>query len=86
MKLNPMIVFRKENDENGILFDPDSGEIYELNNTGIIIWEALEQGADQSAIVQKLRELCGDSCPAFLADDVADFLKNMCELGFLQPE
>jgi SynChlorMet cassette protein ScmD len=39
---NPLIVFREEFDDWGILFDPDSGTGFGLNPTGIFIWKRLD--------------------------------------------
>ncbi len=82
MKLNPMIVFRKE-DSKGVLFDPDSGEIFELNGIGTVIWQELEQEKDVLEIIAKLKELCGDTCPENIADDVQEFLDSLRQNGFL---
>ena len=39
---NPDIVFRDEFEDFAVLFDPDSGEGYGLNQVGALIWKLLD--------------------------------------------
>jgi hypothetical protein len=39
---NPLIVLREEFDDWAILFDPDTGNAFGLNPTGVFIWKLLD--------------------------------------------
>ena len=41
MRVNPLIVFHREFDGSGILFNPDNGETFGLNPTAAFLWERL---------------------------------------------
>ncbi len=87
LKTNPMAVFRAEFDNSGILFNPESGDIFALNPTGKVIWQAIEAGAtDEAAVLAKLAEACEGELPAEAAADVRDFLGKLKAKGFLADE
>lgn len=84
LKTNPMAVFRAEFDNSGILFNPENGDIFALNPTGKIIWQAIENGAtDEAAVLAKLAEACEGELPEQAAADVRDFLEKLKAKGFL---
>lgn len=54
--LNPNMVLREEDDEGGILFDPDTGAVRLLNLTATTIWKLLEEQRTLRQIMAALRE------------------------------
>ena len=86
-KTNPLAVFRTEFDNSGILFNPENGDIFALNPTGKVIWQAIENGAaDETAVLAKLAEACKDELPPEAAADVRDFIEKLEAKGFLADE
>lgn len=84
LKTNPLAVFRAEFDNSGILFNPESGDIFALNPTGKVIWQAIEEGAaDEAAVLAKLAEACDGELPTEAAADVHGFIEQLKEKGFL---
>ena len=84
LKTNPLAVFRAEFDNSGILFNPESGDIFALNPTGKVIWQAIEEGAaDEASVLAKLAEACDGELPAEAAADVHGFIEQLKEKGFL---
>ena len=84
LKTNPLAVFRAEFDNSGILFNPESGDIFALNPTGKVVWQAIEEGAaDEAAALAKLAEACEGELPAEAAADVHSFIEKLKEKGFL---
>lgn len=83
MKVNPLAVFRKEFDNSAILFNPETGEIFALNPTGMVIWQALSEGSDRAGILTKLAGECRDPLPPEAEKDLDDFLAALTEKGFL---
>lgn len=83
LKINPTTVFREEFDNSAILFNPDSGDIFSLNPTGKVIWQALADGGDEAAVLKKLAEACQDPLPDSAADDLKEFIAQLKEKGFV---
>ena len=81
-KVYEMIVFRREFDDNGILFNPDDGKTFGLNPVAVIIWESLEKGLDKPAIYEVLKERVAD-LPDCAAADIDEFIAALQEQGFL---
>ena len=87
LKTNPMAVFRTEFDNSGILFNPENGDIFALNPTGKVIWQAIENGAaDEAAVLAELAGACDDELPAEAAADVHGFIEKLKDKGFLADE
>ncbi len=83
LKVNPLIIFRAEFDDNAILFNPDNGDVFSLNPTGRIIWQALEQGDDEPAIMKKLAAACRDPLPPEAENDLREFIDSLKVKGFI---
>lgn len=54
MTINPSIVFRKEPDGTGLLFNADTGVTFYLNPTSRLICELAESGLDIDGIVHEM--------------------------------
>ena len=83
MKVNPLIVFREDFEDSAVLFNPEDGKVLGLNRTGAFIWQCLEKGMSRDACISALREACGDTAPANIADDVDVFLDSLWERAFI---
>jgi SynChlorMet cassette protein ScmD len=57
---NPLIVLREEFDDWAILFDPDTGNAFGLNPTGVFIWKHLDGKHGVEDIVKSLRDEAED--------------------------
>ena len=84
MKINPSAVFREEFDNTAILFNPDNGDIFSLNATGKVIWQALAEGCtDEAAVLKKLAEVCDAPLPESAEADLKEFIAALKEKGFV---
>ena len=83
IKVNPSAVFREEFDNTAILFNPDSGDIFSLNPTSKVIWQALAAGCDEPAVLEKLAEVCDAPLPESAAADLKEFIAALKEKGFV---
>ena len=83
IKVNPLAVFREEFDNSAILFNPDNGDIFSLNPTGKVIWQALAEGCDEAAMLEKLAAACKDPLPESAAEDLREFIAALKEKGFV---
>lgn len=83
MKVNQQIVFRKEFDGSALLFDPESGETFGLNQTSTFIWEKLSEEMDKAGILAALKEACGGELPESAENDVISFIASLKEKNFV---
>ena len=73
---NPFIVLREEFDDWAILFDPDMGNAFGINPTGVFIWKLLDGNHSEKDIVEKLREEAED-VPDEAAEHVRVFIEAL---------
>lgn len=77
---NPLIVLREEFDDWALLFEPDSGNAFGINPTGLFIWRRLDGRRSLEDIVEELRE-SSDGVPADAAGHVTEFVRALAEQG-----
>lgn len=67
--------------DRGFVFDPASGETFQLNATGLRIVRLLQSGLDQdAALAQMVSEFEVDENTA--QRDLSDFLENVARMGW----
>ncbi len=66
--------------DTGFAFDPTTGSIFMLNETGLAIVKQLRKGCGEESAAEKLVSECEISLPA-AQRDVADFSSNLSSLG-----
>jgi hypothetical protein len=76
------IVLREE-DEGAFLFDPSTGRICYLNDTGIEVWRLCTKPMTQEQLVDKLCSEYSDESREKITEDCNVFLKNLYEFGFM---
>ena len=81
-RLNEEIVFREE-DDGAFLFDPDSGELRYLNQSGKETFLLLGEDQDVSGVIRRMRELYPDVDPQKIETDVRDFVKDLEQNRFI---
>jgi PqqD family protein of HPr-rel-A system len=70
--------------ETGFVFDPRSGATFTVNPTGLLVLNALREGASPDSIAGALKarfEGAGDE----VREDVGDFLHLLRQSGLLPP-
>ena len=77
-KLNHLAV-----SEEGFIFDPETGNSYTVNQTGLFILELLKEGKSQDEIVDALTEEFEVS-PEEAQRDLIDFLEQLRLFGLLE--
>ena len=76
--INPGVVFREE-EGGGILFNPDTGEVKLLNETGALIFKLCDGRHKEEDIVKKVLEVFNCSSREKVERDVKDFIREMLE-------
>ncbi len=61
----------------------DFNGMLKLNDTGVLLWNALEQGADRDALVKALTDEYDVSSETALAD-VDEFLNTLIRIGCIE--
>ena len=76
------IVLRTE-DEGAFLFDPDTGRICYLNDTGINIWKFCAKPVTQTQVIKKICANHPKVEQTQVSSDCVKFLNDLMKLGFL---
>jgi len=82
MRLNPLVMMRKEFDDTGIVFDPENNKAMTLNRVGTVIWESIENGLSEEQIADAVTE--NFSVERAVAEkDISNFLETLRNKGLL---
>lgn len=81
---NEGIVFREE-DDGAFLFDPDSGDLRYLNQSGKEAFLMLGEDHDINTVIDRMITLYADVEPKKIEADVKDFVKDLEENRFILP-
>jgi len=79
---NPLIVLREEFDDWAILFDPDTGNAFGLNPTGVFIWKLLDGKHNTDDIVSRLCEEA-DDVPEDAGEHARQFIASLEQQGLV---
>ncbi len=83
-KHNDKIVYREE-DEGAFLFDPDTGDLRYMNQSGKETFSMLQGDKDIKQIVENMIGLYPEVEPPQVQSDVENFLKDLEESHFILP-
>lgn len=79
---NPDVVLRQEDENNSLLFNPDTGEVLVINDTGRFIWDLCTEGVTLDDIIHEF-SVNYDLLPASLMEDIDSYISIMTEGGFI---
>ncbi|HPC73553.1 MAG TPA: SynChlorMet cassette protein ScmD [Syntrophales bacterium] len=79
---NPLIVLREEFDDWAILFDPDTGNAFGLNPTGVFVWKLLDGDHSIDDISAELRE-SAEAVPEEVKDHLHEFVRSLEKQGLV---
>ena len=79
---NEEIVFREE-DDGAFLFNPDSGDLRYLNQSGKETFLLLGEEHGVSIVIRRMSELYPDVDPQKIEADVRDFVKDLEQNRFI---
>ncbi|HOX54850.1 MAG: PqqD family protein [Candidatus Omnitrophica bacterium] len=81
-KVSSKIVYREES-EGALLFDPDTGAVKILNDTGKFIWANLDGKTNRDSLVAKIKEAFDISDTKKVKEDLDKFLSDLKKLKFI---
>jgi hypothetical protein len=80
---NPDVVLREEDEDGGLLYNPDTNQVKIINTTGLFIWKQCSSQSTLPAIVAALEQSFDEIPPGAVAGDVQQFLAEMLQSGFI---
>ena len=81
--VNPEVSFRQEDDDGGILFNPDTDSIEVINPVAVAIWTFLAAPRTQAEVVAHLCEICEGTARGQVEKDVDEFIGSLLKKGFI---
>ena len=79
---NPVVLLREEFDDWAVLFDPDTGNAFGLNPTGVFVWKCLDGSRTVGDILNTLQENCKE-VPDEAEQHLNNFILNLSEQGLV---
>ena len=80
---NPDVVLREEDEDGGLLFNPDTNQVKVINSTGLFIWKQCSQKKTLQSIVENIQKSFDEVPEAMVAEDAEAFLSEMIGTGFI---
>lgn len=81
---NESIVYKEEED-GAFLFDPDTGNLKYMNQTGREAYLMLDGQSDVQGVIQHLFDQFPEVEPRQIEEDLEVFLTDLKEHGFISP-
>ena len=79
---NPDVALREEDAEGSLLFNPDTGQVLVINDTGRFIWDLCESDISISAIATEFEDEYTD-LPDSILEDIQEYIETMTKGGFI---
>jgi hypothetical protein len=80
---NPDVVLREEDEDGGLLFNPDTNQVKVINTTGLFIWQQCGVMHTLDEIVAEVQREFDDVPTDQVAQDVQEFVDGMLATGFI---
>ncbi|MCC7130734.1 MAG: hypothetical protein B6D39_08930 [Anaerolineae bacterium UTCFX2] len=80
---NPDVVLREEDEDGGLLFNPDTNQVKVVNPTGLFIWQRCDGQHDFDQIAAAMLETYEDAPVDEVRQDLQEYLDGMHQTGFI---
>ena len=80
---NPDVILRDEDEDGGLLFNPDTNQILVLNPTATCIWKACESSCNLASIMQAVLDEFDEVPEETAVPDINKFIDSMIKGGFI---
>lgn len=81
--VNPDVGLREEDEDGGLLFNPDTNQVKVINTTGLFIWKLCGGKQNLNEIVAALQDAFEDAPIDQITEDVNEFIEGMVTTGFI---
>ena len=80
---NPDVVLREEDEDGGLLFNPDTNQVKVINTTGLFIWRQFKEVNTSDKVVESILKNFEEATKDTVMTDLAEFLQEMIASGFI---
>lgn len=80
---NPDVVLREEDEDGGLLFNPDNNAVKIVNSTGLFIWKKFQSVNSPEKVAAEVVKSFEDASPEVVQADLEEFLQDMLITGFI---
>ncbi len=80
---NPDVVLREEDEDGGLLFNPDNNAVKIVNATGLFIWKQFQSINTPEKVAAEVLKNFEDATPEVVLADLEEFLQDMLTTGFI---
>lgn len=80
---NPDVVLREEDEDGGLLFNPDNNAVKIVNSTGLFIWKNFQSVNSPEKVAAEVVKSFEDASPEVVQADLEEFLQDMLITGFI---
>ena len=80
---NPDVVLREEDEDGGLLFNPDTGQVKVVNATGLFIWKQFGTAQPAEIVADELLKNFEEVPVQEFRQDLDEFLQDMIQSGFI---
>ncbi len=81
-QVHPDVVLRDDFDDGAVLYDPSTSKAFNMNEIGVLIWNALREKGTVAGCVAELQARC-DNAPDDVQGAVADYLQTLMKQGLV---
>ena len=81
--INPDVGLREEDEDGGLLFNPDTNQVKVINATGLFIWKLCDGTQNLNEIAAALQDAYKDADADQITEDVNEFIEEMVGAGFI---
>ena len=81
--INPDVGLREEDEDGGLLFNPDTNQVKVINTTGLFIWKLCDGSYKLDEIVVAMQDAFEDVPVDQITEDVSEFIEGMVTTGFI---
>lgn len=80
---NPDVVLREEDEDGGLLFNPDTNQVKVVNTTGLFIWKKFLTVNNPEKVTSAVLKNFEEAVVADVQTDLDEFLNEMIQTGFI---
>jgi hypothetical protein len=83
MMCNPDVVLREEDEDGGLLYNPDTNQVKVVNTSGLFIWKQFKEVNTSDKVAEAVLKNFEDATIEVVQTDLAEFLQDMLATGFI---
>jgi hypothetical protein len=80
---NPDVVLREEDEDGGLLFNPDTNQVKVVNTTGLFIWKKFKTVNNPEKVAGAVLKNFEEAIAEDVQTDLEEFLNEMIQTGFI---